>query len=309
MSQKYSAIDIGSNALRIIVAEWSPEKSIHQLEILKKWRAPVRLGQDVFQSEVISEETLQKATKAFLKFKKINEKYLVQHCRVVATSALREAKNKSHFIDSIFKSTGFKIELIDGREEGLLIHSAVQREVLMEKKSTMLIDVGGGSVEITFSEDGKVDSTQSFPMGTVRTLDLMKRKNLPESQLEKVIDDYKPELSQFINQSGFQGHLDFAIGTGGNIECLGELKIQLLKKIPNTYITMNEIEEIILHLRKYSIKDRIKKLNLREDRADVILPATMVVLEILKSASCFKLLIPRVGLRDGILWSAIEKSN
>lgn len=309
MSQKYSAIDIGSNALRIIVAEWSPEKNAHQLEILKKWRAPVRLGQDVFQSENISEETLDKAIKAFHKFKKINEKYNVQHCRAIATSALREAKNKAHFIDTIFKTTGFKIDLIDGLEEGRLIHAAVNREVLMERKSTLLIDIGGGSVEVTFSENGKIDTTQSFPMGTVRTLDLLKRKNLSEEQIEKIIEEYTPTLQNYIESSGFLGHLDFAIGTGGNIECLGELKIQLLKKIPNTYLTLKELEEIIIQLRKFSIKDRVKKLGLREDRADVIIPAALVVYEIMKLSSCFKLLIPRVGLRDGILWSTIESQT
>lgn len=306
-SMVVSAIDIGSNAIRMIVGEVREGR----IAILKKVREPVRLGEDVFLGGQISELTLKKARAAFQKFSNYNRKFKVQACRAVATSATREAKNKSDFVKSIADSSGIKIEVIDGTEEARLIHLAVSHEVDLQAKTVLGIDVGGGSVEITFSKNGKMLSTKSFPMGTVRLLEKMKSQSFDESKLNLILGDFVSPIQDFILQNEKKiESLDFAVGTGGNLECMGRLKLQLLKKTPNTYVTMKELVDIANKLKTISMKDRIEKLELRPDRADVIVPAVMNVKMILRLAKADRILIPCVGLRDGLLLSMLnpEKS-
>lgn len=299
-----SAIDIGSNAIRMIVGQ----KQNGRLVILKKVREPVRLGQDVFFQGEISDETIKKALAAFEKFSNYNRKFEVKTCRAVATSATREAKNKQHFVDSVFKASKIQIEVIDGQKEAELIHSAVANELDLKGKTCMGIDVGGGSVEITFSKDGKMINTKSFPMGTVRILEKLKTQKFDESKLNLVLGDFVKPIHDFIQENEDKiENIDFAVGTGGNLEALGRLKLQLLKKTPNTYVTLKELVDISKKLKSTSIKDRIEKLEMRPDRADVILPATMNVKMILRLAGVDKILIPCVGLRDGLLLSLFEK--
>lgn len=298
-----SAIDIGSNAMRILIAEMNPS---HPLKVVKKLRIPVRLGKDVFLSGSISEESLQAAEKAFVKFKSLNEKYKVEKCRAVATSASREAKNGAEFTRRIFEKTGISIEIIDGIEEGLLVHKAVTHEIDVRHKKVMGIDIGGGSVEVTFSDGMDIRSTQSFPLGTVRLLDQMNKHQLGEDGLPLLIGKLIAPLSRHIHQYVDVNKIDFAVGTGGNLEALGRLKVQLLKKTPNTFLTLIELHEILDKLGNISIKQRIEKLDMKPDRADVIVPAGKVVATILRQAETDKILIPSVGLRDGILWSLVE---
>lgn len=305
MSQKFSAIDIGSNAIRMIVAEWDPVLN-HPLKIVKKWRAPIRLGEDVFSQGKITEKSIEKAIKAFAKFQKINKKYNIDLCRAIGTSALREALNKQEFIQKIEQETQIKIELIDGIEEGRLVYHAVQKEVQMEKYNTLLIDIGGGSVELTYSEKGQIIKSQSFPMGTVRTLSKLTEASNTLNLQQYIKTHYTPLINNFINNINGFSNIDFSIGTGGNFECMGELKLQILKKTPPNYLTLNELNEIAIVLTKLTVKERIKKFDLREDRADVILPAILLTVEIMTQLQGFKLIIPRVGLRDGILWSMTQ---
>lgn len=304
-STPLSAIDIGSNAIRMIVGEVRD----HRLHVIRKIRAPVRLGKDVFHTGGISKETLEKAEDAFKEFREINRSMGITSCRAVATSAVREAKNQKEFIEKIFKKTKIKIEIIDGIEEARMIHAAVQREVDLSKKRIMLIDIGGGSVEITFSENGMMSATQSFPMGTVRMLQKLHKRNLSENGLKVILGEFLPTLSSFLESHAGHAPTEWAVGTGGNLECMGKLKLQLLKRGPDTLVSLNELLEIADRLEKLSVKDRIEKLKLRPDRADVILPAILLVKTILRQAGVGKILIPGVGLRDGLLWSLAESQN
>lgn len=297
-----SAIDIGSNAIRMILGEVQDQR----LQIIKKIRAPVRLGKDVFQTGKISGDTLDKAQRAFEEFQEINRDWGVTRCRAVATSAVREAKNQIEFIQRIIKKTGIKIEIIDGIEEARLIHAAVQREVDLSKKRIMLIDVGGGSVEVTFSEKGFMSATQSFPMGTVRMLQRLQERRLDEKGLKVILGEFIAPLESFLASHNNHEAPEWAVGTGGNLECMGKLKVQLLKKTPDTMVTLAELGEIADCLERTSLKDRVEKLKLRPDRADVILPAILLVKTILRQAGVDRLLIPGVGLRDGLLWSLAE---
>ena len=145
--------------------------------------------------------------------------------------------------------------------------------------------------------------TQSFPIGTVRLLENLKKRNLTEGHLNVVIGDFIVPLVKFLEKEAAGISFDFAVGTGGNLEAMARLKLQILHKTPNTFVSLNELLEITDALRPFSIKDRIEKLKLRPDRADVIIPAMMVVKLVLRQAGIEKIQIPCVGLRDGLLSS------
>nr|BFD58727.1 Ppx/GppA family phosphatase [Bdellovibrio sp. CKG001] len=304
MSRRVSAIDIGSNAIRMMVADVHPQAP--HLHIVKKFRAAVRLGHDVFTQGLITPASLEIAKATFHRYALTNQELGVQQCRAVATSASREAKNQKEFVDLIYKTSGIQIEVINGTEEGRLIHLAVRRELDLDNRKTMLIDIGGGSVEVTFSQGATMLATKSFPMGTVRVLENLAKRNLTENHLNIMMGEFITALGEHIYKNCDLDPVDFAIGTGGNLECLGQLKVQLLKKSPHTFLTLPELSEIIVRLRALKIKERIEKLNLRPDRADVIVPAAMLVETIMRQAETHKILIPSVGLRDGLIWSMLQ---
>lgn len=289
--------------MRMIIGEILHDQKSNQLRVIHKYRAPVRLGRDVFMNGTISEQTLKEATKAFVEFSELNKENRVQKIRAVATSAVREAKNKNHFVEEIRKKSKIQIEVIDGIEEARLIHLAVHKELDLHKKKIMLIDIGGGSVEITFSENGYMSATKSFPMGTVRILDLLTKRKLSEKDLNLIIGDFLEPLTNHIESQQGSHQLDFAVGTGGNMECMGKLRKQILGKTPTTHLTAKELGQILDEVRQTSVRDRQSKLDMRPDRADVIVPAMMLVQTVMRLSETQRLVIPGVGLRDGLLWS------
>lgn len=301
MSRRVSAIDIGSNAIRMMIADVDDKAST--LHVVKKFRAAVRLGHDVFTEGLITPATMEIAKATFHRYAETNRQLGVVRVRAVATSACREAKNGQQFIEQVLKSSGIKIEIIDGIEEGRLIHLAVRKELDLDNKKTMLIDVGGGSVEVTFSKGDKMLATKSFPMGTVRVLENLAKRQLTENHLNIIMGEFIGALGEHIYKNCDHDPVNFAIGTGGNLECLGQLKVQLLKKTPHTFLTLEELGEIIDRLRTFKVKERVEKLGLRPDRADVIVPAAMLVQTIMRQGETEKILIPGVGLRDGLIWS------
>ncbi len=295
----YAAIDIGSNAIRMVIAEHSHTG----LHMVQKYRFPIRLGADVFSQGKISGKNLKQSARTFKKFKDLIDSLGVSKIRAVGTSALRDAKNQKSFIELVERKSQIKIEVIDGVEEARIIHNAVRREIDLENKTTLLIDVGGGSVELTFSENGMMSSTQSFPFGTVRTLELLKRKNLVEKDLHLILADYLSPLSHFIHSQVSGRQVSFAIGTGGNLESIGKLKSEFMASPLRTMVSSSELSLIIDRLMKLSIKERIEKLKMRPDRADVIVPAALVVSTVLRQSNIEKLMIPHVGLKEGLIWS------
>ncbi len=295
----YAAIDIGSNAIRMVIAEHSH----NGLHMIKKYRFPIRLGADVFSEGKIAGKNLKQSARTFKKFRDLIDKLGVLKIRAVGTSALRDAKNQKAFTELVARKSGINIEIIDGVEEARIIHHAVKREIALDQKSALLIDIGGGSVELTFSDNGMMSSTQSFPFGTVRTLELLKKKNLQEKDMHLILAEYLSPLTHFIHSHVSGRKIDFAIGTGGNLEAIGKLKSEFFKTPLRTLVSQTELTAIIDRLMKTSIKDRIDKLEMRPDRADVIVPASLIVSTVLRQANIEKLLIPHVGLKEGLIWS------
>jgi exopolyphosphatase/guanosine-5'-triphosphate,3'-diphosphate pyrophosphatase len=293
-----AAIDVGSNAIRLVIGELDSHGDIR---ILKKLREPVRLGKDVFAGGPISKKTLDKALTAFSKFRDLLQSHNVHHLKAVGTSALRDAADRSHFVSEVRRASGIEIEVIDGIEEGRLIFSAVAHRIDLRDRVALLIDIGGGSVELTVADHGKIIGTQTFKLGTVRLLQMLEDQNLKERHLKGLIEDHMVEARIFLNQTLNGRHVDFAIGTGGNFECLGKLRVALLHKNSIFSMTHAELLQLSEHLQSMSVKERIQFLRLRPDRADVVVPAAVLTHSVMEIANVDVLMVPYVGLRDGIL--------
>jgi len=298
MANRFAAIDVGSNAIRLVIGE----RDHHgDMKVLKKVREPVRLGKDVFSAGLISDRARQKVIEAFGKFNDMIKAHGVHHSRAVATSALREAKNAESVIQEVRRATGVTIDVIDGLEEGRLIFSAVTHRVDLHEKISLLIDIGGGSVELTIADHGRPLGSQTFKLGTVRLLQVLEERNLKERHLRSVIGDSLQPVEKFLRGTLKGLHIDHAIGTGGNFECLGKLRVALLQKSSIFSMTRLELDELVRHLESMSVKERVQFLRLRPDRADVIIPAALVTDAILTLAEVDVVTVPYVGLRDGIL--------
>ncbi|MES3036915.1 MAG: hypothetical protein V4736_03330 [Bdellovibrionota bacterium] len=297
-----SAIDIGSNAIRMMVAQIQGD----QFRVIKKFRSAIRLGAEVFQDGVISRENMQRVKKTFEEFSEVNRSLKVQRCRAIATSATREAKNAPDFV-KFLAATGINVEVISGDLEAKMLFKAVSHEVDLERSKALLIDIGGGSLEVTHVEKGQILSSQSFPVGTVRLLDELRRRKLNEANLKILMGDFLLPLLNFFDKSVSHSPLDFAVGTGGNFEAMSHLKKHLLHKAPAQSLSLQEVSQLANRIKPMSMKDRIQKLKIRSDRADVIIPALFLVETVLRQANCSKVLVPKVGLRDGIILSMMEE--
>lgn len=295
--QTLAAIDVGSNAMRLIVGRLNYDD---KLEILENLRLPVRLGQDAFSQKQIREETAQLALDAFVRFRKVADDHGAERIRAVATSAMREAANSDMLIDRIARTTRIEIETISGEEEARLIHMAVSSAMPLKNKRTMLIDIGGGSVEVSLSQGGNILSTESYNMGTVRLLETLRSKPAKLS-FNELVREYAESARYRIEREVKKKKIDLCIGTGGNIEEMGQLRKKLFKRESDSLITFEELEKLSKTLSQMSVEERRRKFKLKPDRADVILPAVIVLKMIAKAAGADEVKIPKVGLKDGIL--------
>lgn len=302
----FAAIDVGSNAIRLVLAKLVRQD---QLQTLVKLREPVRLGADVFESGHVSPQTLEKFIQAFLTFKKTMQSHDAILLRAVATSALREAQNRSFIIDEVMRKTGIQIEVIDGTKEGALVHLAISHTLDLEKSTCAALDIGGGSVELSFSRFGQLLDSKSFPLGTVRMLQLMKKQNVKEKELFHLLRRELGPLLQFIKQKRPVDPIEFLVGTGGNLESMGKLRQQLLNKNSILKMSQGELQQILIQVLSMSYEERIHVLKLRPDRADVIVPALILTQEVCEALKTEKIRIPNVGVKEGILLSAMEKSH
>jgi exopolyphosphatase/guanosine-5'-triphosphate,3'-diphosphate pyrophosphatase len=293
-----AAIDIGSNAIRLVLGEMTGHRDI---TLLKKVREPVRLGKDVFATGEISKKTAERAVETFKKFRGILKEADVHHVRAVATSALRETRNRDWFVSYVQAETGIKIEVIDGLEEARLIYTAVASRVDLHDKNALLIDIGGGSVELTISVKGRIKGVQTFKLGAVRLLQILEERDLKEKHLKNLLVELMAPVKTFVQSATKGVPIDVCVGTGGNFECLGKLRVALLNRNSIFSMTYHELSQLIEHLGSMSVKERIQYLRLRPDRADVVVPAALVIHAIMGFIPVEMLSIPYVGLRDGIL--------
>jgi len=302
-----AAIDAGSNAIRMVIGQVDDAWNVKPVENI---RLPVRLGEDVFTKGYFEEKIIKQTEEAFLRFKYVAENYNVQKLRAVATSAAREASNGDLLVERIARVSGIDLKLINGEEEARLIHQAVTNALVLKNKNTLLIDIGGGSIEVTTSNGENIISTDSYPMGTVRLLEKLDGKDIAQNIFGKLVEEYAQAARYRIAQDIGGEKIQVCVGTGGNVEEIGRLRQKLFKRESDRFIHLAELQELIRRLGKLSYKERIQKWKLRPDRADVILPASIVLHMIASQAGVKQILIPNVGLKDGILLDlACELSN
>jgi exopolyphosphatase/guanosine-5'-triphosphate,3'-diphosphate pyrophosphatase len=204
-------------------------------------------------------------------------------------------------MDRIARETGFAIEIISGAEEARLIHLAVKRTVNIRGKIALLIDIGGGSVEVTLSDGEKILSTESFDMGTVRLLSKLDSRNGQVLPLSNLLREYAASAHRYIDREIGNNKIQICVGTGGNVEEMGLLRKRLFKKRRSDLITLDDLERLIEYLGAMTVEDRIQKLALNPGRADVILPAMIVLQMIAREAHIGEVLVPGVGLKDGLM--------
>jgi exopolyphosphatase / guanosine-5'-triphosphate,3'-diphosphate pyrophosphatase len=299
-----AAIDVGTNAMRLVIGSITPD---HRIELLENIREPVRLGNDVFAKGSLSEETIERAIEAFQKFRRLIDKYGVEHIKAVATSATREALNSDIFIDRIAQATGIDVIAIGAEEEARLIHLAVADRVNLRNKRAILIDIGGGSIEVTLVADGSIQATVSFNMGTVRLLQKLEQDRVGEPRFNQLVHEYADATRNWLETRIGQQKLDLCIATGGNAEALGDLRKRLFDKDSQFVITRQELDALVEMLQGMSFAERLQELRLRPDRADVIVPASIVLQTIVRQAGVEQVLVPNVGLKDGLLLDIVQE--
>jgi len=292
---KIAAIDIGSNAIRLLIEEVREHQGQMRIEKVSLTRVPVRLGEDVFVHKKISDEKLRQLVKTMRAFWYLMDVHQVEVYRVCGTSAMREAKNRKKVIEAVEREANFKIEVLSGEEEAALIFKNYFAQNLNNKGSYLYLDVGGGSTEITLIRKGKRIKGKSFDIGTVRSL-MGATKQEVWIEIQTWLSTLKKNPAKLI-----------AIGTGGNINTL--FKIQ--GKKPNEMLNLSELKALQKALTPLSLDERIFSYKLRPDRADVIVPACDIYIKILQMAQIKEMLVPKIGLSDGMILDMLEqiKSN
>ena len=287
--KKFAAIDIGSNAIRLLIANVIiSEDREPQFKKSSLVRVPIRLGADAFTNDgVISDANITRMINAMEAFKLLMNVHGVERYRACATSAMREASNGEKVTKQVLSQTGVKIDIIGGKEEAAIISSTDLNELIEGDNSYLYVDVGGGSTEFTLFSKGKIVNSKSFKMGTVRLLNNKKTVNKEIfSNVEKWIKKNTKDLKGVS-----------LIGSGGNINKLFKMSGRTEGK-PISFIYLNAQYQF---LKQMSYNDRVSELSLNPDRADVIVPATKIYLSAMKWSGARKIYVPKIGLSDGII--------
>lgn len=289
---KLAAIDLGSNACRLLINDVIVgTDSKPQFIKLALVRVPLRLGFDVFEWGKISDERIDKLVKTIKSYKYLLEVYEVKHLKACATSAMRDAANAAAIIEEVKNETGIKINVITGDEEASFIYENHIAENLNIQESYLYIDVGGGSTELTFFSDGKLIFKQSFDIGTIRLL---------KNQVNEATWD---EMKKFLN-AGIKGyHHVTCIGSGGNINKI----FSLSKRKEGKSLTLEMLRNYYKEFSSIDLQQRITMYKMREDRADVIVPALLIHINVMRWAEAEEIFVPKIGLADGLIHNLYEE--
>lgn len=283
---KLAAIDIGSNAARLLIIDviQGPfgKPDFVKLSLV---RVPLRLGFDVFEKGLISDEKVEMMVKTIQSYKLLLDVYDVKHLITAATSAMRDASNSKEVLERVKNETGIDLKLITGEQEATYIYENHVAENMSSTESYLYIDVGGGSTELTFFSDGKLIAKESFNIGTIRLL-----KN-------QVNEEQWDVMKSFIKQKTSGYHHITAIGSGGNINKVFSLSKKKEGKPLNIELLRNYYKEFS----SLTVAQRISLYQLREDRADVIVPALLIYINVMRWADADEIYVPKIGLADGLI--------
>ena len=292
--KKYAAIDIGSNAVRLLISTITEQEG--KDPIFKKTslvRVPIRLGADVFQENRISEENIIRMIDTIQAFKLLMKSHRIQRFEACATSAMRESANGEEVAERIREKTGVDIKIIDGNDEAAIIAATDLHTLIKTDKTYLYVDVGGGSTEFTLYSQGKTITSRSFKLGTVRLLNEL----VPEGTWEEVEAWVKEVTKKYTK-------IDL-IGSGGNINNIFKSSGKNNGK-PLSFLYLSSYYQL---LQSFTYEERITELNLNPDRADVIVPAARIYLSAMKWTRARRIYVPKIGLADGIIRSLYQEDN
>lgn len=287
---KLACIDIGSNAIRLQVVRVIQEEHLISFKKLEYIRFPLRLGKDAFGKGIFSEPTIERFNKLMRTFKLLIDLYEVDGYIGSATSAMREAENGAYVLHQVATFYDLKISIISGEEEAETLSKAII-PYLQERKNYIHIDVGGGSTELNIYRNRERAWSNSFKIGTVRKLSAKKKKEI-----------FK-EIGQWVKDKKTNGKTPLiGVGTGGNINKL----FKLSNRTYRNSVSLTELQALRAYLAEYSFEQRVNLLKMNQDRADVIIPAAEIYIEIMKNIGADEIMAPNVGLKDGLLFKLYE---
>lgn len=297
---RVGSIDMGSNAIRFMAAEFAAPL---RYTVLDQIRSPVRLGHDVFLTGRLAPDAMAAALEALSTFRGKMDALSVEHYRAVATSAIRDSNNGAELIERARALTGIELETITGAEEARLAHLAVRNSIDLGQRRWVLADLGGGSVEVSVVDENGIHWTESHGMGSVRLLEELTVAGDEPGRFRRRLEEYTATLRLPVSPGAqFAGF----IATGGNIKALARLMAVEPDKRGVSTIQASQLRATIEALARLSYRQRVEQLDLREDRADVILPAAMVYERLAHLAGMSYILVPNVGIEDGVLLDLVE---
>ena len=289
---KYAAIDIGSNAIRLLIADIIENNESVSFKKNTLIRVPLRLGDDAFLQQHISDRKASDLVKTMKAFRNLMDVYKVSDYTAFATSAMREASNGQIIVNTIKNEADIDLEIISGQKEAKIIYSNHSEQNIDKTKTYLYIDVGGGSTELSLFSDGKLLASRSFNIGTIRILDNQDK------------EETWNEMREFVREHTRMFKVVHGIGTGGNINKIYKLSEEK-SGVPLSFV---KLKSLYSYLNSFSLKDRINVLGINQDRADVIIPACEIFISIMKWANIKNIYVPSVGLVDGIVQLLIEKN-
>lgn len=284
---RLAAIDIGSNAARLLISDVSiNNEGKTEFNKVNLVRVPLRLGFDVFEKKEISPEKTRMILHTIKAYKHLIEAYDVPHLKAAATSAMRDAVNAQEIIDQVQQETGIRIEVISGGSEASLIYENHVAEYMDKEHAYLYIDVGGGSTELTFFAENKLVFSASFNIGTIRIL----KGQVTEAHWDNMKEFIRRETRNYFSNI-------IAIGSGGNINKI----FSLSKRKEGKSLTLELLKDYYKEFSNFSLEDRMRLYKLREDRADVIVPALQIYVNTMRWANAPEIYVPKIGLADGLI--------
>jgi len=288
---RYAAIDIGSNAVRLLIADIIENNASVSFKKNTLVRVPLRLGDDAFLDHRLSERKITDLLKTMQAFRNLMDVYKVVDYQAYATSAMREAKNGEEIAARIKAEANIELEIVNGQKEASIIYSSHVEENIDKSKNYLYIDVGGGSTELSLFSAGELWASKSFNIGTIRMLD------------NQDTEETWKDMTEFLRENTKPFKLVSGIGTGGNINKL----YRMSDEKEGSPLSFGKLKSLYQYLNSFSLKDRINVLGLNQDRADVIIPACEIYMTVMKAANIKNIYVPTVGLVDGIIQTLIEK--
>jgi exopolyphosphatase/guanosine-5'-triphosphate,3'-diphosphate pyrophosphatase len=283
---KLAAIDIGSNAARLLINDvvQIPDGPTNFIK-LSLVRVPLRLGFDVFETGTLSDSKVDKLIKTIQSYKLLLDVYEVDHLKACATSAMRDAANAAEVLQLVKENTGIDLQVISGQEEATFIYENHVADNMNKEDSYLYIDVGGGSTELTFFSDGRLVSKNSFNIGTIRLL----KNQVPESAWDDMRNFLKTQTKGY--------HHIACIGSGGNINKI----FSLSKRKVGKPLTLELLRNYYREFSSITLSQRMNLYKLREDRADVIVPALLIFINVMRWVESEEIHVPQIGLADGLI--------